>query len=470
MTRRLFFFLLSLSVSSPALAQAPSPDGGALPPPPAATPDEAEIEKALKSDAAAQSKSQPAAPAAAPTAPAPLAPAPVVPATGAQSPSGGWASFGRFIQSMNPDLSAIVDFAAGWYSDESMHKSGDDPGKTGFNVQEVEVALQAVVDPYFRADIFLTIPNLGALEVEEALLTTTSMPFNLQLRAGIFRAGLGRQNTQHLHVQDFTRRARLNSDLLGTDGLRAPGMELNWLVPKIPFYLNLAFSMFSVGAADPDRPLQTFGGGNPWDFAYVASARAFFPTSDSTSLFVGLSYARGKTSQHATQNCLIPTAASGACGTAFDNWYDNLFGADFYFKWKPINVARSYTSVAWTTEWFMRQIPDLKIFGVGHAQLEGGIYSQVVVQAARRWYFGLRGEALGIPKGDNLRTELAAAGSVTWGLSEFSRLRLYGEVRAPIGAPTPNPMFVSAPQPNHPTGALFVQFEVAIGAHGAHPF
>ncbi|HZS35457.1 MAG TPA: hypothetical protein VFF06_01445 [Polyangia bacterium] len=479
MTRRSLSFSLALALaftllSSIARAQpAANPDGGAPPPP--ATPDEAEIEKALKADVAAQQKSQPAA--ATPQAATPAAVAPP-PSTPAQPTAGGWASFGRFIQSMNPDLSAIVDFAAGWYSDDQgTHKSGDDPAKTGFNVQEVEVALQAVVDPYFRADLFLTIPNLGGLEVEEAYLTTTHLPFNLQLRAGIFRAPLGRQNTQHLHMQDFTRRPGINYALLGVDGLRAPGMELNWLVPRVPFFLTLSFSMFSVGPADPDAPLQTFGGGKPWDFTYVANARAFFNTSQNTSLYVGLNYAHGKTSQHATQNCLIPTIAGGICATAFDNWYDNLYGADLYFKWKPPNVAQHYRSVAWTTEWFMRQIPDLKILGVGHAQLEGGLYTQVVVQLARRWLVGLRGEALGVPKGDNLRTELAAAGSVTWTLSEFSRIRLYAEVRGPVGcaAPplgcaTPNAQFVSAPQPQHVTGALFTQFEIAIGAHGAHPF
>jgi hypothetical protein len=438
---------------------------------PAQTPDEAEIEKAIKADEAAKAAAHPNAATPAPAGPATLGGGTVTPAPGTQSPNGGWSAVGRFFQTLNPDLSAIVDFTAGWYSNENVIKSGDDPGHTGFNVQEVEVALQAVVDPYFRADVFLTIPNLRGLEVEEAYLTTTHMPFNLQLKAGIFRAGLGRQNTQHLHVQDFTRRPALNAAFLGIDGLRAPGLELNWLVPKIPFYLVLAFSVFSPEPAGPDATLQTFGGGERWDFAYVGSVRAFFPTSQTTSLYVGLSYAHGKTSQHSTTSCLIPAASAGApCTTAYDNWYDHLYGADFYFKWKPVNVSRNYFSLAWQTEWFMRQIPDLKILGVSHAQLEGGIYTQLVAQVARRWLVGLRGELLGLPRGDNVRNEAAASASVTWTLSEFSRLRAYGELRAPFGPANPNAMFVSGAAPTGLSGALFTQFEVAIGAHGAHPF
>jgi hypothetical protein len=52
-------------------------------------------------------------------------------------------------------------------------------------------------------------------------------------------------------------------------------------------------------------------------------------------------------------------------------------------------------------------------------------------------------------------------------LSEFSRVRLYGEVR--YGARflpenvIPNP-------PSRVSAAAFLQLEAAIGAHGAHPF
>jgi len=136
-------------------------DGGApadLEPPAAAAPaatdggvSEAEIEKAMQADVAAQKAAKATAAQSAPTPPPP-----------AQSTGSGFgAAMGRVFQTLNPDISAIVDFAAGWYQDDQgTIKSGDDPQSTGFKVQEVELALQAVVDPYFRADIYLTIPNL----------------------------------------------------------------------------------------------------------------------------------------------------------------------------------------------------------------------------------------------------------------------------------------------------------------------
>jgi hypothetical protein len=136
-------------------------------------------------------------------------------------------------------------------------------------------------------------------------------------------------------------------------------------------------------------------------------------------------------------------------------------------KWKPVNQARSYASVAWQTEYWVRQIPNVLIGGVKHQQVEGGMYTQVVGQIHRRWYLGLRGELMGIPSGDNVHREYAGAGSITWALSEFSRIRLYGELRyGPRFLPEnviPNP-------PSRLSGAAFLQLEAAIGAHGAHPF
>jgi hypothetical protein len=456
---RLRALVLAATVAAAGVAHAQQGDGGV--PPDGGTDggggavDEAEIARALQADQSAQAKKQQQQQATTTPTPAPLG----------TSQSGFGAALGRVFQSLNPDISAIIDFAAGWFSDDTgTIKSGDDPQSTGFKAQEIELAFQAVVDPYFRADIFLTIPNLSGVEVEEAFLTTTNLPANFQIRAGIFRAGLGRQNAQHLHLQDFTRRPAINPELIGIDGLRSPGIEVNWLVPRIPFYLLLSASAFSVGAAEVDQPLQTFGGGQPWDFTYLGTARAFFPLNEATSIYAGLNYARGKTSQSVSANAVVPSTSQGF--TAYDNYYDNLYGADLYLKWKPPNQVQTYASVAWQSEYFLRQIPDVVIDNVRRPQLEGGLYSQVVVQTHRRWYLGLRGEVMGIPQGDNIHREYAGATSITWGLSEFSRVRLYGELRyGQRFLPTE-----VAPHPNRLAGAAFLQLEAAIGAHGAHPF
>src|ERR1041385_5897089 len=67
---------------------------------------------------------------------------------------------------MNPALSFILDGAFGYYGVHAddfaslgLPIAGDDPSNTneGFTVQEIEVAAQAALDPYFEGAVFLTI-------------------------------------------------------------------------------------------------------------------------------------------------------------------------------------------------------------------------------------------------------------------------------------------------------------------------
>ena len=444
----------------------------------------------------------PAKPAAAAPAPPTAAPAPARPATGgglspedqraleralsadkaADSKPGQMPTFGSVLAplgernatvksalSLNPDISAIVDLGGGYYSTPTLTtgapfpviKSGDDPAATGFNVQEVELAFQATVDPYFRADIYLTIPNLAGLEVEEAVLTTTSLPGSLQLRAGIFRAPFGRQNMQHLHIQDFTRRPTMNAIFLGTDGLRAPGLELSWLVP-IPYYLLITGAAFSVAPPDvaPDVSgvaFASFGGGKPWDFTYLGNIRSFAQVTENTSALFGASFATGLISAFG-----VPP---GGLGNVALRSY--VYGADFYLKWKPPNQEQTYLSLAWQSEFYLRHVPNATDLVSPKGLLEGAVYSQLVLQVARRWFLGVRGEIDGLPSDAEVPRQYAGALSATWALSEFSRVRTYAEARyySPWSADFP-----LAGKPQGWSGAAFLQFEAAIGAHGAHPY
>src|SRR5512144_2618162 len=114
-----------------------------------------ELEKAIQADQQAASK-QGAPPAAQSTGSAP------------QPPRAG--------QSFNPDISAIVDATGGWQRRAPQLLSGDDPDlraegtrhALGVTAQEVELAFSAIVDPYFKGEVYLAIPNTQALEVEEA--------------------------------------------------------------------------------------------------------------------------------------------------------------------------------------------------------------------------------------------------------------------------------------------------------------
>src|SRR5947209_5670852 len=235
MTLALLLFMLA----APVAAQ--QADGG--------VPDDLqkELEKAIQADTAQKQGQK-----------GPPVPAPAVAASAESAPQ----TLFRGAQSLNPDLSAILDADFGWQRRAPQLLSGDDPDlhaegtrhAVGFTAQEVELAFSAIVDPYFKGEIYLTIPNLSGIEVEEAFATTTSLPWSLQIKGGSFRSAFGRQNGQHLHVQDFTRRPLINAAFLGADGMRGPGAQVSWLAP-LPFFLTLYAEAFSL-AADPARVVE----------------------------------------------------------------------------------------------------------------------------------------------------------------------------------------------------------------------
>src|SRR5258708_664679 len=211
--------------AAPAFAQA-NADAGVP------TESDEQLEKELEAALKADQKPPPGAPA--PAAATSIDAAPVV-----QLPRG--------TQSLNPDISAILDSDVGYQRRAPSFLNGDDPSLNagpsthalGLTVQEVELAFSAIVDPYFKGEVYLTIPNLSGIEAEEAFATTTSLPWNLQVKAGSFRSASGGQTGRPLHGQDFTRRPLITSASLGREGLRGPALQVSWLAP-LPFYLTLS--------------------------------------------------------------------------------------------------------------------------------------------------------------------------------------------------------------------------------------
>jgi hypothetical protein len=348
---------------------------------------------------------------------------------------------------MNPDISVIFDGVAGAANRPRASSAGDDPDFTGpagkhtggFTVQEVEVGFQSTVDPYFSANVFLTIPNLQGIEVEEAYAVTTALPAGLQVKAGVFRSAAGRQNEQHLHMQDFSLRPLLNAAYLGVDGLRPPGAQLSWLLP-LPFFLRLAGELLSVTPGTSP----TFGGGLRSSPTILGNVKSFAPLGESWSLFLGATAATG----HA------PPAGFTEGSTLDGNGPRTLLaGGDLYLKYMPPNRVANYFSLSFQSEFLWRRIsPD----GSNPAQSDAGFYAQIVAQAARRWHVGGRFDQLGLPASTLQPKGARILAMVMFTPSEFSRLRLQGEREKVDNG-----------------GAIheaLLLLEFSIGAHGAHPF
>jgi hypothetical protein len=142
---------------------------------------------------------------------------------------------------MNISFDTLMDVGGSTAADPSaMLQLGDhDPSKNGFSLRNSEIAVDGAVDPYFKGfgNIVLKLDNNNKteIELEEAYLQTTSLPANLQVKAGQFFANFGRQNSQHPHTWSFVDQPIILGRAFGPDGLRSVAAQISWLVPT-PFY------------------------------------------------------------------------------------------------------------------------------------------------------------------------------------------------------------------------------------------
>jgi len=353
--------------------------------------------------------------------------------------SGVVATVTRAFQSLNPDLSFIADVALSYFSDDDpLMAGGHDPKETGFTLQQLELAVGAAVDPYFRFDANIVFSQFG-VEIEEVYATTLGLPWNLQARVGQFLTRFGRINNSHPHSWDFVDQTLVIGKFFGGEGNRGLGLELSWLVPLLPWYVEL---IGSASHAAGESTARSFFGGDDLgvdgigDFQYTAAIKQFFPLSDNWSLFWGLSF------------------AGGPNPTGRDN-RSEIYGTDLYIKYRPITHG-SYTVVSLQAEYLLRrrQVP-------GDVLMDHGMYATLFWRFARRWAVAARYEFLTGLDNDYLDPTWTgdrhkASGNVTFWPTEFSRLRLQYSYDAPSW--------------RNGYHMVLLAMEFAVGAHGAHKF
>src|SRR5262249_28061379 len=135
------------------------------------------------------------------------------------------------IQTFNPEISLNGDFL-GAFSNNEGGKIDDE-----FIFRELEIGFVGHVDPYTKADVYVTLEHESNHEdihadLEEAYLTYLGLPYNLQARFGQFRADFGRVNSMHLHALPWTDYPFVIKRYFGNEGLIGTGAELSWLVPN----------------------------------------------------------------------------------------------------------------------------------------------------------------------------------------------------------------------------------------------
>jgi hypothetical protein len=344
------------------------------------------------------------------------------------------------------NLSFILDTAlAAFSSKEPLQAGAHDPTQNGFNLQQLELSIGSVVDPYFRFDSNIVFSQFG-VEIEEAYVTTLDLPANLQVRAGQFLTRFGRLNPTHPHAWDFVDQPIVMGRYFGAEGNRGLGVEGSWLTP-LPWYVEVIGSATDAKGAATARSF--FGAStervlSPLDFQLTGALKQFFPLSDDLSLMWGLS------------------AATGPNTSGYRN-HSSIYGTDVYLKFRPITQQSSQQLVLQAELLYRRrQVPQ-------DVLSDWGGYAQTVWRFSNRWATGLRyefGTAARTLAGnigtDPLDLEWTAnrqriSAALTFWPTEFSRLRLQAATDRVGWRDTPD-------------YSAFLALEVVTGAHGAHAF
>src|ERR1017187_8995363 len=83
-------------------------------------------------------------------------------------------------------------------------------------LRESEIGLQAIVDPYARADFFVTFGSqTGDVGIEEGYITFLTVPGDFLVKVGKLKGAFGKVNTEHLHVRLFADTPLVMTNLLG---------------------------------------------------------------------------------------------------------------------------------------------------------------------------------------------------------------------------------------------------------------
>jgi hypothetical protein len=330
----------------------------------------------------------------------------------------------------------------------------------GFSLAESELGIYANVDPYFYGGFNLAVHPDDTVSAEEAFIQTTALPHGLTVKGGRFFSGIGYLNEQHSHVWDFVDAPLAYQAFLGGQ-YGNDGVQLRWLAPT-ETYLELGAEV-GRGQNFPGTERDKNGAGSSALYAHVGGDAG---VSNSWRAGVSLLKTSPQDRQWDATDLFGNTVSNAFSGDS------RLWIVDGVWKWAP-NGDATYRNFKLQGEYFSRHEDGTVVYDTAGANLPGhydatqsGWYLQGVYQWAPYWRAGLRTEQLdpgSVSYGSN-DANLARSGfkparhslMVDYNPSEFSRIRLqFSQDKSREGV-TDN--------------QAFLQYQMSLGAHGAHQF
>ena len=374
-------------------------------------------------------------------------------------------------QSVNPDISAIGDF----FIDLSptYPRFSDDGNR--FSLREVEIGIQAAVDPFFRADFFLGVHGDG-VEVEEAYVTALALPAGLQARLGRFRIPFGKVNLTHVPELPTVEYPWVIREYFGPEGFASAGAALSKIFAPLGFYQEvqiLTTTGLDVrgehdGTNDDVREglqVESRKRRGREQLTVTAHLRNYHDLSAAANVEVGFSAAFGSVERLGLPGCTAGVPCPHDAILEFQG--QRFYGSNVTFRWRPPPRAL-YRSFQASAEMVVNDGPESTVWGgFGFAQWQIGRRLYVggrvdIVQEPGKTFIELNpantghDSHLGLDRGGERLS--AGSGYLTFMPSEFSRFRIAAERISGEAAP------------NGGQWRAVLQSTFSIGPHRPHPF
>ncbi len=270
-------------------------------------------------------------------------------------------------------------------------------GSRNFFLREFQLNINAPLDPYTRAKVFISYEG-DEVGIEEGYMIWLNCPLNMNLKAGEFKAQFGQFNRWHDHALPQYDRPRVLVNFFGNTSLKGFGVAGNFLLPSLFAHVNeldLEIIRGGVGHSFQER-------GD--DLILVTHLKNYYDLSKSMYLEIGLSAALGKSADHDV-------------GYKAEEFNSLVGGADVTLSWIPPGRAK-YRSLEWRSEFLYskRETPDNDIYA-------WGVFSSLQYRLDASFLVSVRMDYSQLPWNNDLE-EKGMAAAVDFWQSEFVRVRL----------------------------------------------
>ena len=354
----------------------------------------------------------------------------------------------------NPAIGLVGETLFSYRSGNQIATGSSRPG--GFDVfqRSVELNAAAAVDPFAKAYVVANASadaatGVATLGIEEAALQTTSLPWNLELKAGRFFGEFGRLAYIHDHELPFVNRPVALDQYIGGES-RSDGLQVNWLVP-VEHYISFTAGVgdqFGADSPNPNNPgsFRSFDGFNFW-----SRLSTDFDLTPDWQTEMGIS---GLWNPHTVDR---GGAIVQPDGSTFTERERRLGGVDFALKYVPLR-DNQFRSVTWGTEVLFsnnRYLENPVGGGPAFDRTVGalGLYSYLNWKFHRQWSAGFLFDYVENTQDEHALT-YAYSPYITWALSHWNQLRLqytHTDHNAESGL--------------KPDDAVYLQWAWIIGAH-----